>query len=86
MALPWTDVETLLYSWELEFYLVIWSKEQSLPFINGSTNAGDYKALAQAIAGNDVELIRGQDVFRMFSGVGSGAKEHHMDVFSSENN
>jgi hypothetical protein len=68
MPLRWTDVETL-YSLDWELYIVIWSHEQNLLFINGSTNAGDYKALAQAIAGNDVELIRGQDIFRTFSGV-----------------
>jgi len=68
VALSWTDVETL-YSWDWELYVVFWSSEQNLLFINGSANAGDYKALAQAIAGNDVELIRGQDVFRTFAGV-----------------
>ena len=68
VALSWTDVETL-YSWNWELYVVSWSPEQNLLFINGSTNAGDYKALGQAIAGNDVELIRGQDVFRTFAGV-----------------
>ena len=68
MPVSWTDVETL-YSWDWELYVVIWSPEQNLLFINGSTNAGDYKALAQAIAGDDVELIKGQDVFRTFAGV-----------------
>ncbi len=68
VALSWTDVETL-YSWDWELYVVIWSPEQNLLFINGSTNAGDYKTLAQAIAGDDAELIRGQDVFRTFAGV-----------------
>jgi superfamily II DNA or RNA helicase len=68
VPLSWTDVETL-FSWDWELYVVIWSPEKNLLFINGSTNAGDYKALAQAIAGDDVEIINGQDVFRTFAGV-----------------
>jgi superfamily II DNA or RNA helicase len=68
VSLEWTDVESL-FGWEWELYVVIWSPEQKLLFINSSTNAGEFKALAQAVAGNDVGLIRGQDVFRVFSGV-----------------
>lgn len=66
--LQWADVE-LLYSWEWDLYVVIWSPEQNLLFINSSANSGEYKALAQAVAGNDVTLIRGQDVFRTFARV-----------------
>jgi superfamily II DNA or RNA helicase len=66
--LAWTDVESL-FSWEWELYVVIWSPEQNLLFINSSTNAGEYKALAQALAGETATLIRGQDVFRSFAGV-----------------
>lgn len=66
--LPWADVESI-FGWEWELYVVIWSPEQQLLFVNGSTNAGDYRALAQAVAGDDVVLIRGQQVFRVFAGV-----------------
>ena len=68
VPLAWTDVESL-YSWEWELYVVVWSPEQNLLFINTSTNAGEYKALAQAVAGETVTLIKGQDVFRTFAGV-----------------
>jgi superfamily II DNA or RNA helicase len=68
LPLPWTDIETL-YGWEWELYAVIWSPEQDLLFINSSTNAGEYRALAEAIAGNNATLMRGQQVFRTFSGV-----------------
>ena len=68
VALPWTDVETL-FSWEWELYVAFWSPDQNLLFINGSTNSGDYKQLAQALCGDNVSLIRGQDVFKTFSGV-----------------
>jgi superfamily II DNA or RNA helicase len=68
VALPWTSVEDL-FSWEWELYVVIWSPEQGLLFINSSTNSGEYKALAKAIAGDTAVLIRGQQVFRTFAGV-----------------
>jgi superfamily II DNA or RNA helicase len=68
VALPWTSVEDL-FSWEWELYVVIWSPEQNLLFINSSTNSGEYKALAKAIAGDSATLIRGQQVFRTFAGV-----------------
>jgi hypothetical protein len=68
VELPWTEVESL-FSWEWELYVIFWWPERSLLFINGSTNAGEFKSLAQAVAGEDVELIKGQDVFRSFAGV-----------------
>jgi superfamily II DNA or RNA helicase len=68
VELPWTEVESL-FSWEWELYVIFWWPERSLLFINGSTNAGEFRSLAQAVAGEDVELIKGQDVFRSFAGV-----------------
>lgn len=68
VSLDWTAVESL-FSWEWELYVVIWSPEQNLLFINSSTNAGEYRALAEAVAGSDVTPIRGQQVFRTFAGV-----------------
>ena len=68
VALAWTNVEDL-FSWEWELYVVIWSPEQNLLFINSSTNSGEYKALAKVVAGETATLIRGQQVFRTFSGV-----------------
>ena len=68
VPLAWTDVEQL-FSWAWELYVIFWWKEQHLLFINGSTNAGEFKTLAQSVAGQDVELIRGQQVFRAFAGI-----------------
>jgi superfamily II DNA or RNA helicase len=64
----WTDVQAL-YSWDWELYVVIWSAEQNLLYINGSTNAGDYKALAKSVAGETAVLIKGNVIFRTFDGV-----------------
>ena len=68
VSLAWTDA-TSLFSWEWELYVVIWSLEQNLLFINSSANAGEYKELAKAVGGDDVDLIRGEQVFRTFAGV-----------------
>ena len=67
-ALDWSDVENV-FSWEWELYVLFWSEEQKLLFINCSSNAGEYRALARAVSGDDVTLIRGQEVFRTFAGV-----------------
>ena len=68
ISLDWTDIENL-FSWQWDLYVVIWSPDQNLLFINASTNTGEYKALAEAIAGREVTLIEGQQVFRAFAGV-----------------
>lgn len=68
MPLAWSDVEQI-FSWQWELYVVFWWPERQLLFVNGSTNAGEFKSLAQAVAGQNVVLIKGQDVFRTFAGV-----------------
>jgi superfamily II DNA or RNA helicase len=68
LGLDWSDVETL-YDWEWELYVLYWSEAKQLLFINSSANAGEYKALSRAVAGDDVTLIKGQDVFRAFAGI-----------------
>ena len=67
-SLEWTEVASL-FSWRWELHVVIWSPEQNLLFINSSTNAGEYRDLAESVAGNDVVLVSGQQVFRTFAGV-----------------
>ena len=42
---------------------------EELLFVNGSTNAGEFRDLAQAVGGEDVDLINGDQVFRSFDGV-----------------
>lgn len=49
--------------------IVFWDRAQSLLFIHSSTNKGEFKKLAQAVAGDDAELIREQVVFRCFEGM-----------------
>jgi hypothetical protein len=68
IQLSWSDVEAA-YDWQWELYVLFWSEELNLLFINCSANAGEYKALARAVAGEDATLITGPDVFRAFSGI-----------------
>src|SRR4029077_12717203 len=58
-----------LYSWDWELYVVVWSPEQHLLFINSSSNAGEYRPLARAVGGADATILNGQTVFRAFAGV-----------------
>ena len=68
VSLDWTDIEEIS-TWDWELYVVVWSPDQNLLFINGSSNTGVYRTLAKAIAGSDVALINGQQVFRTFAGI-----------------
>jgi superfamily II DNA or RNA helicase len=67
-ALDWSDVEAL-HGWVWDLYVAIWSPEQNLLFINCSANTGEYKTLAKALCGENVELIEGDDVFKSFAGI-----------------
>ncbi len=81
VGLKWTDADNL-FDWEWELYVLVWSPHQSLLYINGSANAGDYKALAQAVTRNKATHIKGQNIFRVFDGIkrmrfhNAGVSEH----------
>jgi superfamily II DNA or RNA helicase len=64
----WGDVKELENeSWDL--YMAHWDQDRSLLFINSSNNSGTHESLAKCIAGSDVELIKGEEVFRTFRGL-----------------
>jgi superfamily II DNA or RNA helicase len=67
VPLQWAEVENV-FDWEWELFVIVWLPDLRLLFVNGSTNA-DYRSLAEAIGGETVEPIRGQEVFRAFAGV-----------------
>ena len=67
-ALIWTKAENL-HNWIWDLYVVIWSSQQSVLYINGSSNAGEFNALAQAVTNNQAAIIKGQEVFRSFAGI-----------------
>ncbi|MEQ1603952.1 MAG: DEAD/DEAH box helicase family protein [Pyrinomonadaceae bacterium] len=66
--LPWTQLDKM-FSWEWSLYVIYWDKEQNLLFINNSSNSGDFKRLAQAVAGDTAKLIKGNQIFRAFGNV-----------------
>ena len=45
-------------------YLAHWDDEQNLLFVNSTNNSGTHSKLAETLAGEDVELIRGEPVYR----------------------
>jgi superfamily II DNA or RNA helicase len=68
VPVEWTKVEEV-FNWDWNLYVVFWDKEQNLLFINNSSNSGDFKKLAQAVAGDDVEMIKGEPLFRCFGNI-----------------
>lgn len=58
-----------VYNWAWELYIVYWNKETKALYINSSSNAGYFRSLAVALAGEDVTLVKGDEVFRSLSGV-----------------
>ncbi|MCY3650948.1 MAG: DEAD/DEAH box helicase family protein [Acidimicrobiaceae bacterium] len=57
---------------EHELFAMYWDRQRSLLFINSSNNESSdrhHQRLAEAVAGNDVERIRGAAVFRVYGGI-----------------
>ena len=50
-------------------YLFHWDSTRSLLFVHTSDNDASHEIVAKAVAGNDVELVKGTEVFRVFSGI-----------------
>ncbi len=67
-GVAWTAVPAVEgLVWEL--CIAVWDKEQSLLFVHGSTNTGNYASFARALCGDDVELIQAPAVFRALAGI-----------------
>lgn len=52
-----------------DLYLAHWDKQQSLLFVNSTNNKSFHAELAKSIAGEDVFLIRGEDIYRCLHNV-----------------
>lgn len=50
-------------------YLAHWDEDQKLLFINSTNNRSLHTELAKMLAGDDVELIRGEQVYRSLYGI-----------------
>lgn len=68
VPVKWTKIEEI-FSWDWNLYVVFWDKAQKLLFINNSGNKSKFKTLAEAVAGSDVELVRGEEIFRCLGNI-----------------
>lgn len=50
-------------------YLIHWDESQRLLFINSTNKKSTYKDIAQAVAGPEVELVRGELIYRSLHGI-----------------
>lgn len=67
-GVPWTDISTVDgVAWEL--CIAIWDADKALLYIHGSANNGNYSDFAKALCGDNVELIKAPDVFRVLAGI-----------------
>ncbi len=66
--IPWGNFKDIHNTiWDL--YLIHWDEAQKLLFINSSNNSSFHGELAKTICGDDVEIVRGEQVFRTLSGI-----------------
>lgn len=68
VPVEWAGTDEI-YQWDWQLYALHWDEANRLLFIHNSSNAGFFKKLAQAVAGDDVEQIRGPEVFRCLAGI-----------------
>lgn len=52
-----------------DLYLLHWSEAQGVLYINSTNNGSLHRRLAEAVAGEDVDLLHGEDVYRALAGV-----------------
>lgn len=64
----WGDVKEIA-NVTYHLYLLHWNKELELLFINSSNNDGLHEGIAKSVAGDDIKIINGEDVFRCLSGI-----------------
>ncbi len=68
VSVDWAQIDEI-HNWDWQLYVLHWDKARGVLFIHNSSNAGFFKRLAEAVAGEDVEQIRGPKIFRCLSGV-----------------
>ena len=68
VSVEWAQIDEI-HNWDWQLYVLHWDKAKGLLFIHNSSNAGFFKDLAKAVAGDDVEQIRGPKIFRCLAGV-----------------
>ncbi|MBX9792730.1 MAG: DEAD/DEAH box helicase family protein, partial [Burkholderiaceae bacterium] len=67
-AVRWSDVESVRETvWEL--FVAVWDRDRALLYLHGSGLNGEYKEIAKALCGQDVQLVVAPAVFRCFHGI-----------------
>jgi hypothetical protein len=67
VSVEWAQIDEI-HNWDWQLYVLQWDQTRGLLFIHNSSNAGFFKRLAEAVAG-EVELICGPKVFRCLAGI-----------------
>jgi superfamily II DNA or RNA helicase len=67
VPVDWAQIDEI-FTWDWQLYVLHWDQSQGLLFIHNSSNAGFFKRLAEAVAG-EVEQIRGPNIFRCMAGI-----------------
>ncbi|MFO1044493.1 MAG: DEAD/DEAH box helicase family protein [Planctomycetaceae bacterium] len=67
VPVDWAQIDEI-HNWDWQLYVLNWSRDQNLLFIHNSNNAGFFKKLAEAVAG-EVQQVRGPEVFRCLANI-----------------
>lgn len=67
VPVDWAQIDEI-HNWDWQLYILHWNQDQNLLFIHNSSNAGFFKKLAEAVAG-EVQQVRGPDVFRCLANI-----------------
>ena len=59
------ELENIAYN----LYVLYWDEKRKLLFINSSNNASLHEDIAQAVAEDSVEIVRGENVYRAMHGI-----------------
>lgn len=66
LDVEWVHDKREIYDIQWDIIIVYWETKNNLLFINSSDNGSLYTELAQAIIGDNAELVKGIDVFKTF--------------------
>ena len=67
VPVEWAQIDEI-HNWDWQLYVLHWDQARGLLFIHNSSNAGFFKRLAEAVAG-EAEQVRGAKIFRCLSGI-----------------
>ena len=68
IPVEWAQIDEI-HTWDWQLYVLHWDQAHKLLFIHNSNNAGYFKRLAEAVAGQEVEQVHGPSVFRCVAGI-----------------